>query len=188
MQTISQTFAGAATWPLQMAGDYFRLISAPSPVDLVFYKNGSQIATANAMDTGFYFRPVGGFDRVDVVTATAQTIKLFIMSGDGGYDHFNVDISGGVAIQQASTINDLAAVSVGVAATQLVAASATRKGLRFTNAGAADVYIGGASVTVAGGAIKISAGQTWLESEGASAKWYGISGTAAQSVKIQELA
>lgn len=200
MQQFSQGLDAGGLWQLQSGGDYFRLVACPSPVDVKFYKGGAEVASASQMDTGFYLKPANGFDRVDITSAEAQTVKIMILDGDGGYDHFNVDITSALqaiavnisgaasmTVAQAATVNDLAAVSVGVAATALVAASATRKGLRFTNAGSVDVYLGGAGVTVAAGAVKISAGQTWIENEAAPAAWYGISGTAAQSVTIQEL-
>lgn len=190
MRQYIQAMGAASTWPLQTMGNYFRLVSCPSPVDIKFYRNGTEVASATQMDTGFYMKPAGGFDRVDITSATAQTVKIMILDGDGGYDHFNVDITSALAnlrIEQASTVTDLAAVNVGVAATALVAADATRKAIRFTNAGTVDVYIGSAAVTVAGGAVKIPAGGTWIEDQAAPAAWYGISGTAAQSIKIQEL-
>ncbi|HYD63325.1 MAG TPA: hypothetical protein VEC35_23415 [Noviherbaspirillum sp.] len=189
MQQFIQAMGAGSTWTLQTGGEYFRLVTCPDPVDVKFYRGQVEVASATQMDTGFYLKPAGGFDRVDITSATAQTVKIMVIDGDGGYDHFNVDISGTATMttKQAATVNDVAAVAVGLAATQLVAASATRRGLRFFNAGTADVYLGGAGVTVAGGAIKISAGQTWIESEAAPAAWYGISGTAAQSIRIQEL-
>lgn len=199
MQQFIQALPVNGSWKLQSAGNYFRLISCPSPVDVKFYKGGAEVASASQMDTGFYLKPANGFDRVDITSSTAQTVKLMILDGDGGYDHFNVDITSAIAalaveitgfasmeVVQAAVVNDKAAVLVGVAATVLIAAG-TRKGLRFTNAGTVDVYIGGATVTVASGAVKIAPGQTWIENEAAPAAWYGISGTAAQSVKIQEL-
>lgn len=186
--TLSQALGAGQIWQLQTSGDYFRLVSAPASVNVDFYRAGAKISQAVGMDTGFYCKPAGGFDRVDITSPTAQTVKIMLLDGDGGYDRFNVDISGGVAIAQAATITDGAPVVVGVAATALVAASATRRAVRFTNAGTVDVFLGGAGVTVGNGALKIAAGQTWLENEGAPAAWYGISGAADQPVKIQELA
>jgi hypothetical protein len=189
MQQFRQAIGAGETWQLQSGGDYFRLVTCPLPVDVKLFRHGQEIASAVQMDTGFYLRPAGGFDRVDITSAAAQTIKTMVLDGDGGYEHFNVDFSGAAAVNvtQAAVVNDLAAVVVGVAATALVAADATRKGVRFTNAGTVDVYLGGAGVTVAGGAIKIGPGASWIEDQAAPAAWYGISGTAAQSIKIQEL-
>lgn len=190
MQQFIQAIDAGKTWQLQTGGNYFRLVDCPDQVDVKFFKASMEVASAVQMDTGFWLKPTGGFDRVEIKSATAQTVKIMVIDGDGGYDHFNVDITSSLAnlrIEQASAVNDLAAVVVGVAVTQLVAADATRKALRFTNAGTVDVYLGGAGVTVAGGAIKIKAGETWIEDQAAPAAWYGISGSAAQSIKIQEL-
>lgn len=179
MRNYSQAFTGAGTWQLQVAGDFFRIISSPDVVDVKFFRQGAEVDSAVAMDTGFWVKPAGGFDRVDITSATAQTVKIMIGMGDGGYDQ--------VAVDQAVIVTDPSPVSVGVTATALVSAKATRRGLRFTNAGAVAVYLGGAGVTVADGAIRLSPGATWLESDAAPAAWYGISGTAGQSIKIQEL-
>lgn len=190
MQQFIQTVGVNSIWQLQTGGTYFRLVECPSPVDIKFFKASTEVATATQMDTGFYLKPAGGFDRIDISSAAAQEIKIMVIDGDGGYDHFNVDITSALAslrIEQADTISDLASVAVGVAATALVAADATRKALRFTNAGASDIYIGGAGVTVASGAVKIGPGQTWIEDQAAPAAWYGVSSAAAQTLKIQEL-
>ena len=190
MQQFIQDIGAGGTWQLQTGGSYFRLVSCPSPVDVKFFRAGQEVASATQMDTGFYLKPAGGFDRVDIASASAQTVKIMVLDGDGGYDHFNVDLTSALStirIDKASTVNDLASVAVGVAATQLCAADSTRKGLRFFNAGTADVFLGGAGVTTAGGALKIGPGQTWLESDASLAAWYGISTAAAQTIKIQEL-
>lgn len=200
MQQFIQAIGAGGTWQLQTGGDYFRLVACPSPVDVKFFKAGQEVASAVQMDTGFYLKPAGGFDRIDITSASEQTVKIMVLDGDGGYDHFNVDVTSALqaiavnisgaaemSVKQAATVNDLAAVSIGTAATAIVAADATRKGLRFTNAGTADIYLGGVNVTTAAGAIKISVGQTWIENEAAPAAWYGISSIAAQALKIQEL-
>lgn len=189
MQQFIQALTAGMLWQLQAGGSYFRLVTCPSPVDIKFFRANQEVASATQMDTGFYLKPAGGFDRVDITSESAQTVKIMIIDGDGGYDRFNVDFSGAasITIKQSATINDLAAVNVGVVATAIVAADSERKGLRLTNAGTADIYIGSAAVTVAAGAIKIGPGQTWIEDNAAPAAWYGISGAADQKLKIQEV-
>lgn len=179
MRNYSQTFTAAGTWSLQVGGDFLRLISSPDVVDVKFFRNGAEIHSAVGMDSGFWVKPAGGFDRVDIVSATAQTVKIMVGSGEGGYDQ--------VPINQAVVVYDRTAVSVGVTATALVAQSMTRRGVRFTNAGTSPVYLGSSSVTVAAGAIMLTPGNTWIENDGAPAAWYGISAVAGQSIKIQEL-
>lgn len=178
MRNYSQTFSGAGTWNLQVGGDFLRLISSPDVVDVKFFRNGAEVHSAVGMDSGFWVKPAGGFDRVDVTSATAQTVKIMVGTGEGGYDQLPID--------QAVTVTNTAAVSVGTSATALVAQKMTRRGLRFTNDGTVDVYIGGAGVTVAGGAVKIAPGRTWIENDAAPAAWYGVASIAAQSVRIQE--
>lgn len=189
MQQFIQAIDAGKTWQLQTGGNYFRLVSCPDPVDVKFFKASAEVASAVQMDTGFWLKPSGGFDRVEITSATGQTVKIMIIDGDGGYDHFNVDLTGSavIAIKQAATVNDIAPVNIGIAATAIVAADATRQGLRLTNAGTVDIFIGSAGVTVANGAVKIAPGQTWVEDDAAPAAWYGIASIAAQSLKIQEV-
>ncbi|MEC4722940.1 hypothetical protein RY831_27655 [Noviherbaspirillum sp. CPCC 100848] len=200
MQQFIQAVTAGKPWQLQTMGDYFRLVACPLPVDVKFFRANQEIASAVQMDTGFYLKPAGGFDRIEVVSAQAQTIKIMVLDGDGGYDRFNVDVTSALqaiavnisgaaemTVKQAATINNIAPVAVGTAQTLLVAADATRRGLRFTNNGSSVVYIGGNGVTVANGAIAIGAGQTWIEDQAAPGAWYGISGVAGQQMRIQEI-
>ncbi|MBZ0105529.1 MAG: hypothetical protein K8H84_07840 [Sulfuricella denitrificans] len=183
MRTISNTFAGAGSWRLAIPGRYFRILNSSSPVDVTFFKNGSPGLKAEAVESGYYAIPREWFDGVEITSASAQTIKIGISDGDGGYDSSVITTSALLA----ATINDAAPVVVGVAATLLLAADTARMGARFYNAGAADVYLGGSGVTVANGAIKITPGSLWIEDNAAPGAWYGISGTAAQSVRVQEV-
>lgn len=179
MRTISNTFAGAGSWQNAIPGRYFRILASGQPVDVNLYQRGIVVYQAEQVDVGFYSLPEGGFDRFEVVSAGAQTVKVAISNGQGGYDATNV------TMLLASSIVDSAPVSVGVAATLLAAANSSRKGLRFYNDGAFDVYLGGSGVTVANGVIRLAPGATYIEDDAAPAAWYGISGTAAQSVRVQ---
>lgn len=189
LQQIIQSIAVGVPLRFSIQADYFRLILAADPVDIRFYNQGREVGNAVQMDTGFYVKGEP-FEAVEITSATAQTLKLMLMQGDGGYERFNVDITSALStltINQANTVTETAPKTVGVAAVVAVAANAARKGVRFTNAGTATIYIGGAGVTVANSAISIAAGATWLEDDAAPAAWYAISGTAAQTLKIQEL-
>lgn len=183
MRTIKQTITAGGTWTFAIPGRYFRILDSSTPVDVNFYQKGSIVAQAEAVDIGYYSIPVNGFDRIDVISAAAQTVKVAVSDGNGGYDSTLLKSS----VVMASTIVDNAPVTVGVAAVALTTADSTRKGLRVYNAGTADIYIGGSGVTTANGTIKIPAGALWTESEAAPAAWYGISGTAGQSVRVQEV-
>lgn len=183
MRTISNQFAAAGNWRLAIPGRYFRILNSSAPVDVKFYRNGAVTVTAEAVEAGYYAIPKEWFDGVEIVSASAQTVKIGISDGDGGYDSSVITS----AVLLASIITDHAPVVVGVVATQLLAADTSRMGARFFNGGAADVYLGGVGVTTANGAIKITPGSLWIESEAAPSAWYAISGTAGQSVLVQEV-
>lgn len=87
--------------------------------------------------------------------------------------------------EKLATIQDLAPVAVGIAATALVA-DATLKRLRIRNGHAtANIGIGGAGVTLANAAIQLAPGDVWNEVDAAGAAWYAISDTAATNVQVQ---
>ena len=184
MNTYEMTLAANAVWVLDSPGDYFRLLDSTAVCDVQLTRSGVPRAESKAVLAGLWLRPDGGFTGIRIQNgATSQTIKIGIANGAAGYDR--LQISGGVVFQQGGTITDAAPVSVGTSATLLCAADSVRESCRFTNAGTADVYIGGAGVTTANGATKIAPGAMWIERDGSPAAWYGISGTAGQSVRIQ---
>lgn len=88
----------------------------------------------------------------------------------------------------AATITDGAPVNVTAAAGVLVAASATRRGMRIRNVGVSPVAIGGAGIVFANAAVLIQPGEVWNEDEAPGAAWYAICdalGTA--QLNIQEI-
>lgn len=186
MRTLAQTFTDS--WPVAIGGRYLRIISATVSIDVLFFRGGMVVADAYDVGPGYYAMPAEAFDRFEIKAIGAATVKVAVSDGSGGYDLVAVVGSITATLDLADTITDTAPVTVGTAATALVAASATRRAVRFYNAGTADVYLGGSGVTTANGCIKIAAGQSWFEDDAPGAAWYGISGTAGQSVRIQEVA
>lgn len=75
-----------------------------------------------------------------------------------------------------------AAVSVGVAATLVAAASTTRMAVTIQNLGTVDVFVGPSGVTVASGVKIASGGAITLDKQTAAV--YAISGSAAQDVRV----
>ena len=112
-----------------------------------------------------------------------QTAIVYI--GDGTQAS-SARIGGAVDIKQGTTLS-ASSVSVGSTATQLVAASSTRKSVRFQNLGTEAVYLGPSGVTTANG-IKLDPGATWIEDNGAAAAWYAIAATGPVDVRVQEIA
>lgn len=89
---------------------------------------------------------------------------------------------------QAATVTDLAQVAVTDVRGVLIAAGATRRGLRIKNAGASPVAIGGATLAFATAAVLIQPGETWNENEAPGAAWYCVCGAAlASTLNIQDI-
>jgi len=207
MNVLTNVFSGSGTddWNVSIAGNQFLLKDAPTAVTVTFYKNNAEVSAVSELTTGYYVRPDGGFDRIKISSAGAQTVKIIILNGDAGLFGGQATISGTVSVQfaapqhvivdssavvhtivdQGATIADTAAVSVGTSATSLLAASAGRLSARFYNPGPTDVYLGGSGVTTANGCIKIGSGETWVETDAAAAAWYGIVASGTQSVRVQ---
>ena len=179
MQTISQSVTAGVPYRKTGPGKYFRLISALLDVDVSLLRQGAVVYKATAVQSGFWAIPDGGFDALLFESATTQTIKFATSDGGGGYDPTTVQ----TRILNASTISAPASVSVGVTATALLAADLTRRIALFRNAGTVAVYLGGADVSTDSAPV-ISPGETWVEDVAPGAAWYGISGSAAQAVKV----
>lgn len=90
MQTYSQTLAAGSTLPIHATIKFFRIISAPDPVTVRFWRHGAQISIAEAVGVGFWSKPRTAFDRVEIYSATAQTLSVVVGDGDGGYDRMSV--------------------------------------------------------------------------------------------------
>ena len=89
----------------------------------------------------------------------------------------------------AQVITNGAPVAVAAAASALVAADASRRGLRVKNVGANAVALGGAGITFASAVIVVQPGETWYESEAAGAAWYCTCDAGlASSLNIQTIA
>lgn len=87
----------------------------------------------------------------------------------------------------AGSLLNAAAVAMGAAAAQIIAANANRLELRITNLGTVPVAVGAAGITWASRCIVLQPGDTWVEAKGAALAWHGITETAASSVTVQEL-
>ncbi|OHV95924.1 hypothetical protein AKG95_13670 [Janthinobacterium lividum] len=88
----------------------------------------------------------------------------------------------------AAVVNDRVPVAVAAAVGVLVTVSATRRGLRIKNAGAAAVAIGGATLAYATAAVLIQPGETWNENEAPGAAWWCVCDAAkASTLNVQEI-
>lgn len=151
---ILQTFAPGDQAPYSEAGDFFRLLSCPFPVEVRFYRNGTEVSRAEAVTEGYAERFVGGsFDKVTIINgATGQDVQAVIRAGNEvSYDQ---PPTGAVTIKNTGGAFAQSTVAVGAASVQLVAANALRRYLLVENKHATltvSVNLAGAAATVAGG-------------------------------------
>lgn len=68
-------------------GDFFRLLVATDPVTVRYYRQGVEIAEAPEVVKGYAERfRIASFDRVQVQSATAQTLQIAIRLGNDVYN------------------------------------------------------------------------------------------------------
>lgn len=152
MQTYTETIGAGQTKKWTDAGNFFRLMQASGPVDVVLYRNGKVMAKAEQINASFYAKPDGGFDAVEVTSQTGQTIKVGIADGEGGE---NV-LSGSVTIQNNNGALTNTAKAIATTSQQLLAANPNRRYLLIQNkdtAGKVYVNLGGAAATVTNGLL-----------------------------------
>lgn len=182
-EKITQSFNGTVQWDIGGAG-YFKLMSTVNPVKVELYKAGRRVLLADQVEGGFY--QWIDFDQVKITTSALEQVAYQYAPAEGGSDRF----TGAISVLQGTTITNVAEKTIGVAESAAAAASVNRKSLRFrapaTNTD--NIYVGATGITTANGCIEIKPGETWVESDGAAAAWFAISGTAGQKLRVQEVA
>lgn len=185
MQTITQQITAGLTWAMAEVGAYFQIFEAPAAVDVRFMRNGKVIGTAEQMGAGFYARPAEGFDRIEIASATTQTIKIGISDGTGGTNQMTGSVV--ATVKTATSIVNVPFKTVGTVEVLAAAANANRLGLRFLNSGGTNIALGGAGLAFADAAIVLAPGQLWVEADAPGAAWVALSDMAGGTLKVQEL-
>lgn len=157
MQTIEQTWTGKNSFTVP--GGYFRLLSTVNAVDVVFYLKGQEVGRALQMQAGLAADGIA-FDRVDITTGGAETVKFIVSDSPIRYDRMTGDfvVSGSVGVSgitnQVTPTNTQKTVTS--ASAQLIAANAARRFLIVQNKDAAGriwLYFGAAAATKANGLL-----------------------------------
>jgi len=70
------------------SGAKFYLLDTTAPVNVDFYSpSGTKLPeSAENVEAGFWSAPKGGFGKVSVYSATAQTVRVLVTRGDAGFD------------------------------------------------------------------------------------------------------
>jgi len=132
MRTITHDAGAGSAVKFHEIGNYFHLLETESAVDVRFFKNGAIFAEAIGMEGGFFSQPRGGFDAVEIASASAQSIKFAISDGTGGYNRTtgtvqvsNLETRQGAFTQAQKTVTN--------ASGELLAANAARRMLLIQN-------------------------------------------------------
>jgi hypothetical protein len=132
MRTIEQTFAAADTWRLVVPGYFFQILTGIG-LDVEFLNSNAQVEKAEGVDAGYYGLPDGGFSSLVITVPSAQTVKIAISKGRGGYNRFSGDVTilGNPSViitgQQGAYTRASIAAQDAVTATELFAANAARR-------------------------------------------------------------
>lgn len=113
IELISVTFGAGDSKLFSMSGNYFEIIDAPNPVDVILSAyTGEQRARMKDAAASFYSKGVE-FGVIQITSATAQTIRFAYGSGETGTrrNTGSVTISGAVSLD-AATLAALEQVNV----------------------------------------------------------------------------
>ncbi len=85
MRTISLPFTAGETKTLSIPGRMLRVLAGTAgTLDIDFFLGGRTVGEkASGVDAGYFGIPAEGFDRVDITSSSAQTVKLAL--GRGGF-------------------------------------------------------------------------------------------------------
>ncbi|SMC29515.1 hypothetical protein SAMN02745857_03884 [Andreprevotia lacus DSM 23236] len=189
MQTYKMTLQPGTTWVQPAVGKYFMLVECPQQVNVRLKLHGSAQYEATAVDTGFTSDDVE-YDVVEIDAAVLCTVKIAVSNGKGSYNRLtggSVALTGAVQVGTDTTITHVTPVTVGVAATAVVTADASRRGLRLYNASANTIYLGSSGVTVANAAMRIGPGGYVDETQVPGAAWFAIASAAGSELRVQEV-
>lgn len=111
MRTIQEDFGVNEVKRFVVGGSrYFRLLTTSYPLDIEFHRDNQNLGQKSLqVESGYYAEPGGGFDEVLITNgAAAQTVKLAVATGKGGYDRISgtVSIAGTVGVSGSVSVID----------------------------------------------------------------------------------
>lgn len=180
----------AGSMPIEREANYFHFVRAEDGDGALALDAEISVALGTATD---HFIPLGynavihGYTRRYLLVWSAQPgIKATILLSWQGDRESGVQVNAPPAkqlITQASSVGFAStAVTVGLTAVQLAAASATRQAVSVWNGGSTTIYIGASNVSAIDG-FPIAPGAGFVV-DGTSSSIYAVSGTAGQDVRV----
>jgi hypothetical protein len=109
IEIFTESFAAGETKTFMVQGEYIEILEAPYPVNVYMMdRSGAQLSTMRNAEASFFSRP-GKYEVVQVQSNLAQTVRIFIGSGDAGTRR----TSGVVQVVDGGKARSLAGVAFG---------------------------------------------------------------------------
>lgn len=186
MRTYQQALTAGETVTLTVNGSFFALIEAAGAVDLEFQYvgaagTGGYTEIAKGMNAGYSEVFPGMLTSVIVSSSIDQQILYGCGSGSARFDRTAITSS------QASITDNIDPVALGITATLVLAADATRRRLILTNptTNTGAIALGGPSLTAANAARWLEPGDSYIETDAAPAALYGLADIAGEEINIE---
>ena len=146
---------------------FFRILAATYPMDVVFYKDGKEVAKSLSVSEGYAEKFADGFDMFKIQNgANAQTVQVVARLGNEvSYDKTPV---GDVNVLNTAGAFTQGNVAVGVGVTNLAAANPSRRYLEVINTDAAALLMLNVDGNAPGasGWIPVRPGMSWASPAG----------------------
>jgi len=85
IEIISGVWAAGELKTFHINGEYLEILEAQYPLDVMLMdRSGAQLSVMKKSEASFFSRPKEGFNTIQISSAQAQSIRIFVGSGDAG--------------------------------------------------------------------------------------------------------
>lgn len=85
IEIIGGLWAAGETKTFHINGEYLEILDAQYPCDVMLMdRQGAQLSVMRSSEASFFSRPKEGFNTVQITSQQAQSIRVFVGSGDAG--------------------------------------------------------------------------------------------------------
>jgi hypothetical protein len=93
IEIIRATFFAGEVKTFLIQGEYVEILEAAYPIDVAMMdRSGAQLSTMRNAEASYFSRP-GKYEVIQVTSSAAQTVRLFVGSGDAGTRRLSGDVS-----------------------------------------------------------------------------------------------
>lgn len=93
IEIIKANFFAGEVKTFLMQGEYVEILECAYPIDVAMMdRSGAQLSTMRNAEASYFSRP-GKYEVIQVTSASAQTVRLFVGSGDAGTRRTSGDVS-----------------------------------------------------------------------------------------------